>query len=338
MKKGLLLFMLAVVAALPAEQLELAWPTPNRAWLEGRPIQDFIQPTESGEVESGCFGCVRSNGYQFHEGIDLKPVRRDARGEPLDQVFAMLPGMVRYVNLRPGESTYGRYIVIEHTGVMPAIYTLYAHLASVAPGIAAGATVERGQVIAQMGHSAGGYPIPLDRAHLHFEMGVMVTREFQAWYDWKKFSSPNEHDIWNGMNLMGFDPLDFFDKFRAHEVNTFQEYFAQMRPAVRVRIATGRVPDFVMRYPSLLTKPLPPVGAVAGWEIECDWTGLPFRWTPLAPNETSGLVPDQPVVTWADLESQRMHHCKLLVRPQDTGYAIADDLEIVLQQLFGLRD
>src|SRR5579859_7545679 len=117
MKKVLLLFLLGATAALHAQRLDPAWPTPNRAWAEGRPIRDFIQPTESGEAESGCFGCVRSNGYQFHEGIDLKPVRRDARGEPLDQVFAMLPGVVCYVNLRPGESTYGRYIVIEHPGV-----------------------------------------------------------------------------------------------------------------------------------------------------------------------------------------------------------------------------
>ncbi len=331
------LFVLAV-AALRAERIDFAWPTPNHAWLEGRPRQDFIQPTESGETESGCFGCVRSNGDQFHEGIDLKPVQRDERGEPLDQVFAALPGVVRYVNLRPGESTYGRYIVIEHPGATPAIYTLYAHLASVAPGVAPGARVERGQIIAQMGHSAGGYPIPRERAHLHFEMGVMVTRDFQAWYDWKKYPSPNEHGIWNGINLMGFDPLDFLEKFRAHEVDNFQEYFARMQPAVRVRIATGLVPDFVIRYPSLLTKPLPSDGRVAGWEMACDWTGLPFAWTPLAPAEIAGLTPNQPVVTWADPESQRRHRCKTLVRLIGPGYAIAGDLELVLQQLFGLRD
>jgi hypothetical protein len=336
MKKIFALFMLA--AALRAERIDFAWPTPNQAWAEGRPRQNFIQPTESGGAESGCFGCVRSNGEQFHEGIDLKPVQRDARGEPLDPVFAALPGVVRYVNLRPGESTYGRYIVLEHPGATPAIYTLYAHLASVAPGVAPGAQVERGQVIAQMGRSAGGDPIPLERAHLHFEMGVMVTRDFQAWYDWKKYPSPNEHGIWNGINLMGFDPLDFLEKFRAHEVDNFQDYFARMKPAARVRIATGLVPDFVARYPSLLTKPLPPDGRVSGWEIGCDWTGLPFAWTPLAPAEIAGLTPNQPVVTWADPESQRMHHCKTLVRSSGPGYDIAGDLALVLQQLFGLRN
>lgn len=338
MKKLLLPFLLGVAASLQGQRLDPVWPTPNPAWSEGRPIRDFIQPTESGEVESGCFGCVRSNGDQFHEGIDLKPVRRDAHGEPLDHVFAVLPGVVRYVNLRPRESTYGRYIVIEHTRVTPAVYTLYAHLASVAPGIAAGAGVERGQIIAQMGHSAGGYPFPVERAHLHFEMGVMVTRDFQSWYDWKKFPDPNEHGLWNGINLMGFDSLDFFNKWRAHKVDNFADYFAQMSPAVRVRLATGRVPDFVTRYPSLLTKPLPPAGGVAGWEVACDWTGLPFRWTPLEAKDVAGLAPDQPVVVWADVESQREHPCKTLIRPRGSGYAICSDLATVLQQLFGLRD
>ncbi|HZP60842.1 MAG TPA: M23 family metallopeptidase [Opitutaceae bacterium] len=337
MKKRLLLLFLIGVATLRAQRIDFVWPTPNRAWAEGRPFPEYIQPTESGEPESGCFGGVRSNGHQFHEGIDLKPVRRDARGEPLDAIFAALPGVVRYVNLRPEESTYGRYIVIEHPGMTPAVYTLYAHLAAVAPGVAAGANVAGGQVIARMGHSAGGYPFPVERAHLHFEIGLMITRDFQAWYDWKKFPDPNEHGIWNGFNLMGFDPLDFLNKFRTRQVNNFADYFAQMQPAVRVRLATAKVPDFVQRYPSLLTKPLPPSGVVAGWEIACDWTGLPFRWTPLEANEAAGLAPEQPVVIWADGKSQREHPSKSLIYPQGSGYAIDTDLAMVLQQLFGLR-
>ncbi len=49
------------------------------------------------------------------------------------------------------------------------------------------------------------------------------------------------------------------------KVNTFKDYFATMKSAVRLRISTRRVPDFVLRYPSLLTRPLP--ADVAGWEI-----------------------------------------------------------------------
>ncbi len=323
-------------AALAADRLEIDWPTPNRAWQEGRGIEAFIQPTVSGEPSSGCFGCVRDNGFQFHEGIDLKPVGRDRRGEPTDQVFAVMAGVVRHVNPHPGESSYGRYIVIEHPGVKPSIYTLYAHLARVLPGIAAGASVTRGQAIAIMGHSAGGYAIPRDRAHVHFEMGLMMTRDFQRWYNWKRFGSPNEQGVWNGMNLMGFDPLDFLNQWRAHRVDNFDDYFHRMKAEVRLRIATHQVPDFIERYPSLLTAPLP-AGPLGGWEIACDWTGLPFAWRPLSPLDVIGMTENEVRILEVDHPSVVQHRAKVLVRPHRGGYAPGRDLEIVLQQLFDRR-
>ena len=265
-----------------------AWPTPNHAWEEGLPISAFIQPTASGDPESGCYGDARSNGYRFHEGIDIKPVARDRRGEPMDQIFAAMAGVVRYVNHQPNDGDYGRYIVIEHPDVTPSVYTLYAHLASVLPGIAAGVHVERGQAIAIMGHSSSSR-IPRDRAHMHFEIGVMVTREFQSWYDWKGFGSPNERGLWHGFNLMGFDPLDFLNKWRDHQVDNLQEYFEQMKAQVTLRIATRKMPDYIERYPTLLRAPLPP-GPVGGWEIQLDWTGIPFAWRPLSPTEVLGQV------------------------------------------------
>jgi murein DD-endopeptidase MepM/ murein hydrolase activator NlpD len=331
-----ILALATTIAASARDRLELVWPTPNTAWAEGRPIEAFIQPTGSGEPGSGCFGCVRENGFQFHEGIDLRPVARDTRGEPLDRVFAVLPGVVRHVNVRPGESSYGRYIVIEHTEAMPAVYSLYAHLASVAPGIVPGGQVERGQVIATMGHSAGGYAIPRERAHLHFELGVMMTRDFQSWYIWKKFGSPNEHGLWNGMNLMGFDPLDFYNRWREHAVDDFQDYFSQMKAQVRLRIATHKVPDFIQRYPSLLAAPLP-AGPLGGWEIQCDWTGLPFSWRPLSAAEVAGAAPNRVNILEVDRTSVVRHRAKVLVRPHGSGYVVGRDLAMVLQQLFGLR-
>ena len=52
----------------------IVWPSPNRAFLEGKLFTDFIQPTAMGTPESGLFGNVRSEGYKFHEGLDIKPV------------------------------------------------------------------------------------------------------------------------------------------------------------------------------------------------------------------------------------------------------------------------
>jgi hypothetical protein len=336
--RSLIAFLLTVaaVAAAPVhDRIEIVWPTPNKAWAEGMPISAFIQPTASGKPESGCYGDVRDGGWRFHEGIDIKPISRNRRGEPEDMIFAAMPGVVRYVDHHPGDGDYGRYIVIEHPGMTPAVYTLYAHLARVLPGIEPGIHVGLGQPIGIMGHSASS-GIPLQRAHMHFEIGVMVTRDFQSWYNWKRFGSPNERGLWNGFNLMGFDPLDFLNKWREHKVDNFQEYFEQMRPQVTLRIATRRVPDFIQRYPSLLRAPMP-AGPLGGWEIEFDWTGIPFAWRALTPMDVLGESTDEVTILRVDQASVEGHHAKVLVRRRGDRYIPVRDLETVLQQLFGIR-
>ncbi len=320
-----------------AERIDIGWPTPNAAYFEGKPLADFIQPTASGEIESGLFGCRRSGGAQFHEALDLKPIRRDRQGEPVDPVFAVLNGLVRYIGRAPGNSNYGRYIVLEHSDVEPAIYTLYAHLAAITPDLEVGHTITKGQVLGTMGRSSSEQAIPKQRAHLHFEMGVLLSRDFQSWFDWKKFGGQNHQGIYNGMNLMGFDPLDFYNAFRARRVDTFRAYFAQMQTAVRLRIATRRIPDYVTRYPSLLTKPLPVGELVGGWELCVNEMGLPFSLTPLTPMEAMSLAPDEVRVLGVDEAILKSHRCKSLVFSKRGGWAIGRDLQEVLQLVFGRR-
>lgn len=317
------------------ERVEIVWPTPNPAWAQGRPPRDFLQHAGSGDPESGGFGGVRSGGRQFHEGIDIRAMSRDRRGEPKDSVFAAMSGVVRHVSSVAGNSSYGRYIVLEHTELSPPVYTLYAHLARIAPGIREGGRVQRGEPLGTMGHSSGGYMIPKARAHLHFEIGVAVTRDFQRWYDARKFGSRNEHGMWNGMNLMGIDPVDFLDRWRRHDVDNFQEYFNGLETAVRLRIATRRTPDFVQRYPSLVTKALPML--VGGWEIRFNWTGLPYSWTPLTPTETIGLAMNEPEIVDVNETIEAREHSRTLAVKRFGKWVIADDLRAVLQQLFGLR-
>jgi murein DD-endopeptidase MepM/ murein hydrolase activator NlpD len=334
-RKLLLCLWLTPLLTFAAERLELTWPTPNTAWAEGKPLEAYAQHAGSGDAESGTFGGVRSGGRQFHEGIDIRCVSRDRRGEPLDDVYAALDGVVRHINAKAGDSNYGRYIVLEHPGQTPAVYTLYAHLSRIAPGLHVGDTVRHGQTIATMGHSSDR-PIPRDRAHLHFEIGVMVSRNFQLWYNRKGFGSRNEQGLWNGMNLMGIDPLMVFNGWRAGRIRTMQDVFAQMTPAVRVRIATHQTPDFVQRYPSLVTRPLP-MGPVSGWEITFNWTGLPFAWTPLSATDVLGLAPETPQVIEANAEIEKREHSKTLVVPRRGTWALGKDLDTVLEQLFGLR-
>jgi murein DD-endopeptidase MepM/ murein hydrolase activator NlpD len=331
------LLLLGLIAApfASAQRVEISWPTPNPAWERGRDFESWVQPTVSGEARSGLWGSVRSNGTQFHEGLDIKPVGRDARGEATDQVVAAMEGVVRHINTKPGDSSYGRYVVLEHTGVSPAVYTLYAHLARVDAGLARGSTVKRGQAIGVMGRSAGGYAIPKDRAHLHFEIGLRLTDDFSSWFDWKKFGSPNQHGAWNGMNLMGIDPRDFLDQWRRRRVDNFQQYFAGLDSAVRLRVVTTRVPDFIRRYPALLKKPIDSL--VGGWEVQCDVTGLPFAWTPLSPAQVAGQRAGSVEILSVDSAALRSFRGKTLVRTRNGRHSPGPDLTTMLQLVFGLR-
>ena len=330
------LLWLAASALLHAERLELCWPTPNTAFSQRAPLAAFIQPTASGVVESGTFGSVRSGGTRFHEGIDLKPIARDRRGEATDDIYAAMDGVVRYINTRSGESNYGRYIIIEHPDQTPAVYTLYAHLARIAPGINAGTTVRRGQTIATMGRSASGGGIPRDRAHLHFEIGVWMTREFETWYSKKGFGNPNRHGIWSGMNLCGIDPLDVMTQWRDGQLDDLHNYFAEMKPAVRLRIATLRRPDFIDRYPSFLEGEAP-IGLLGGWEIECNETGLPFRWRPLSQLEVVGMKPNEVRILNADTALLRHQRARKLVHMRRGKPELGADLRTILQQLFRIE-
>src|SRR5687768_5683594 len=80
-KNSVILVCLSLSAAtqVHAQRIEISWPTPNPAWERGRDFESWVQPTVSGEARSGLWGSVRSNGTQFHEGLDIKPVGRDAR-------------------------------------------------------------------------------------------------------------------------------------------------------------------------------------------------------------------------------------------------------------------
>ena len=90
----LLLCFLVLSAAGPVAlaRLQMAWPTPNTAYVEGRPIEEYVQPTASGEPTSGLLGCVRSGGNQFHEGLDLKSIAARDHGELTDDIYATMDG------------------------------------------------------------------------------------------------------------------------------------------------------------------------------------------------------------------------------------------------------
>lgn len=277
-----LLVWVAAFAGLRAGEPPLFWPTPNSAFFEGASWAEIVQPTASGTTESALFGCVRNGGSRFHEGLDLKPIGRDRHNEATDAIYAAMPGRVAYINPHAGNSSYGRYIVLEHNDADVAVFTLYAHLAAIEQGLHEGSLVSGGQRIGTMGRSAAGYTIPRQRAHLHFEIGLRKSNDFDRYYRQLGFTGKNHHGNYSGLNLTAADPVHFWETVRASEFGTFREYFFSLPTAFTLRIGTQTVPEFINRYPRLLTMPIPKDG-VSGWDIDFTWYGLPKRWTPLGP-------------------------------------------------------
>ena len=327
------IFLLAasVAAPLVASSQDLLWPTPRPALEAGRPYAEFIQPTESGTVESGMFGCGRTSGRQFHEGLDLSPLQRDRRGEATDPVKAVAAGVVRHVNASPGSSNYGRYVVVEHPDLVPNVITLYAHLASIAPGLQAGNRVEAGTQLGVMGRSASS-GIPKNRAHLHLELGFWLGRGFQTWYDGRKFGSRNAHGLFNGMNVVSLDFLDYMEQRRRGSVSDLRGYIQTLPTAASVVVKTRIIPDFVQRYPELV-QAAPPASGIAGWRIEFAWFGVPKAWWPLDEHEAAAVQGDDTAIVFHDAALLERYPCQSIIRSRGgvatPGPKMRDALDIM---------
>src|SRR5271170_4188032 len=129
-------------ATLPARAELFRLPTANQAIFEKGGEDRFFVGTVGKSWTTGTFGCVRSDGWQIHEGLDIRCLQRDRRGEPTDPVMATADGTVAYINRRPSLSNYGNYIVLRHEVEGLEIYSLYAHLQSVREGLQAGQAVK----------------------------------------------------------------------------------------------------------------------------------------------------------------------------------------------------
>jgi len=314
----------------------LFWPTPNTAFATGKPIEAFVQPTVSGEAESGLFGCVRNGGARFHEGLDLFPVKRNNRGEALDPGYAMLPGRVVHIHQVAGHSSYGRYLVVVHEQASPAFHSLYAHLASIDGAIEVGAQVAAGTVLGVMGRSAAGYSIPRARAHLHLELGLKLSDDFQGWFDRQAFGSSNQHGNWNGMNLVSVDPLGFFRAMREGAVSGFHDYLKRLPVAARIRVHTSKIPDFVRNYPALVTRSYDPLRVVA-WDIAFTQYGLPREWTPRYSEDGLGGRGGEIRVLSYNPQLIQAQSCRRVIRLGGKVPTIAPETVTILKKLFGFK-
>ena len=239
-------------------------PTPQKNLLTPD-VPGVLQPTGSGRLESAKFGSTRTNprgGAAFHEGVDIAATARDRKGVATDPVYAVAEGRVAFVNSVAGNSSYGKYVILEHpdpslgliarrdgSSVLAVVYTLYGHLADIRFGIRPGRTVQPGEEIGTLGNTSNTTPpIPRDRSHLHWEVGVLLNRRYEIMSREQKLKP--DFGNYNGGNLFGFNPLDFYAAHSRNPDLTMADFLAAVPPACEI-LLRGRYPDYFQQHPGL---------------------------------------------------------------------------------------
>jgi peptidoglycan LD-endopeptidase LytH len=265
----------------------LQLPTTNHSLFEPGGEERFLVGTVGKPYTSGRFGCVRSDGHQIHEGLDIKCVQRDRHGEPIDRIMATADGSVAYINSKPGLSNYGKYVVLRHRIEGLDIYSLYAHLSEIRDGLKAGDPVRAGETIAIMGHTANTHQgISKDRAHVHFEIDLLVNERFPTWYHKTFPDQRNDHGEWNGLNLVGLDPRLIL-LTQASEGASFSllHFLRNQAELCRVLVRNSSFPWLKHNTPLIRRSPAAEREGAAGYEIALNYNGVPFLLIPRAPSE-----------------------------------------------------
>lgn len=274
-----------------AQPLDLILPTANDALLyEDGPAfyqytDRYFQGRRLRPWQGGKYGFVRNpketaQGIiytRLHEGVDIKVVRRDARGEPLDEVRAIDEGRVVYANAVPSRSSYGNYVVVEHWWSGAPFYSLYAHLGRV--DVEAGERVEQGATLGRVGYTGRG--INRRRAHVHFEIGMLLNQHFGQWYDENYRPGTNRHGVFNGLNLRGIDVAALYQELHRDPTLTIGRFLTQQQePFYTVHVAREGTMDLLSRYPWLLQAER--ASQAATWAITFTRVGVPIRVEALA--------------------------------------------------------
>lgn len=227
--------------------------------------------------EGGQYGFVRGPVrlgqklllMSFHEGIDIAPVHRDARGAPLDEIRAISDGKVVYTLDKAGGSNYGKYIVVEHQWGEGPMYSLYAHLSKVA--VHAGDIVKQGQKIGVMGYTGSG--LDRRRSHLHLELNLFMSSQFNSWHKFYFGANPNQHGLFNGLNLTGLNVSSFYLEKRKNPALRVSEFVKSQEIFWKVLVPKKGELELLKHYPWLATQSFN--AEDPSWELWFSDSGLP---------------------------------------------------------------
>jgi murein DD-endopeptidase MepM/ murein hydrolase activator NlpD len=159
-------------------------------------------------------------------------------------------------------------------------------LSAIRSGLTIGEAVKSGEVIATMGRTSNAEVIAKDRAHVHFELNVLVNDNFAAWF---KINSPgerNDHGEWNGQNLNGLDPREILlGEHNPAKKFSLLDFLRSQTELCRVLVRATNFP-YLKRYAALVLKnPVAEKEGVAGYEIALNYNAVPFALMPRAESE-----------------------------------------------------
>jgi murein DD-endopeptidase MepM/ murein hydrolase activator NlpD len=315
------LFFCAALCAQEPFQL----PTANHnLFMAGNELKFFAPTAPDKPWTSGSFGCVRDNGTRMHEGLDIRHLQTDKRGEPTDPVMATADGTVVYLSMKPSLSNYGNYIVVRHVVQGIEIYSLYAHLSAIQPGIVIGKSVKQGETIAIMGRTSNAEVITKDRAHVHFELNVLVNDNFAAWFKTASPGERNDHGEWNGQNLNGLDPRQILLDEHFQGTNfSLLNFIRSQTELCRVLVRATNFP-YLKHYPMLVMKnPVAEKEGVAGYEIVLNFNGVAFALMPRAESEIKSRAKFQ--LLSVNEAEEKANPCRHLVVQRKGRWELANE-------------
>lgn len=297
-------------------------PTANRAFYDPEGAARYYAPTPGRDWRSGTFGCVRSEGWQMHEGIDILSVSRDKKGEPTDQVWAAADGTVAYVNRKVSLSNYGNYLILRHSIEGIEVYSLYAHLNSIRGDLKTGSRVKAREVIGILGRTANTrQPIAKDRAHLHFELNFFINDRFSEWHKSYLPGQRNDHGDWNGQNLIAIDPVEVFQGQQREGARfSLLNHVRNQTELCRVMVRDTKFP-WISRCIRLIRRnPIAEKSGIAGYEIALNYNGLPYQLIPRSELEIPGKARVQ--LLSVNTAEQAKHPCRKLVTKKGTQWEL----------------
>jgi hypothetical protein len=148
--------------------------------------------------------------------------------------------------------------------------------------VQSGDTVKRGQRIAVMGYTGTG--LNRERAHLHLELNLLLSHQFEAWYNTFFRNDPNHNGIYNGMNLIGLDIARLYLALRNDPSLTIPEFLRREETFYKVTLPKSRHFELPKLYPWMFTTASR--NEKSSWEVSFAQSGVPLRIEPSDKNVT----------------------------------------------------